>query len=141
MLLAALPVALAGCGGGTEEPAAAELSGSQEATVEKQWRMDLEDELGFDSFDFEAAVNQAVVDCERTRAAQWKLDLALGGDLEGSATRRIGLKYSCPRVLDAFDAAYSEVAAAPSLSEYVCTLPTGDMSAQDLGLVRLACAD
>lgn len=144
VLVAALAVLLVGCGAEAEDSESAggaELSSAQTQTqIEKQWRMDLSDELGFDGYDFDAAVAQALEDCERTKAGPWKVALALGGDLEGSGVTRIGLTYACPKVLPAFDAAYDEVSAAPDLTAYVCTLPTDAMTVAERSTLRVACA-
>ena len=142
--LAAVCVAalLAGCGGADEPSERPRSEGEPEpaSRVEKEWRADLERELGYDGFDFNAAVGQATSDCQREGVDAWRGGIALTGSLDSVATTRIGLEHMCPGSLEAFDAAVEELRKVDDLAAYVCTLPAAELTADEQLKMQMLCA-
>lgn len=134
-------VLLAGCTGG-DEPSEGEGAGQEPemSQVEKDWRADLEEELGFDGFDFNAAVGQATADCRRKGVDAWKGGIALTGSLDAVGTTRIGLEHTCPKSLKAFDAAVKELKSVDDLATYVCTLPADALTPDEQLKMQMLCA-
>jgi hypothetical protein len=148
LVLAVLTVpALAACSGGdVGARAAGEGSGtaSQASQSESQetaeWRAALEEELGTDTFDFAALQQAAAVDCARTDAAAWTVELALSGDLSTSALTRVGLEHACADVVPAFDEAVAAVEQAADPLDLVCG-PGVELPAEAALTADLVCSN
>ncbi|MBS2939780.1 hypothetical protein KDN32_18720 [Nocardioides sp. J2M5] len=134
--------ALAACSGaGSPDPAdrAREVSAQEDAAT-SAWRSAVEDELGSDTYDFDALRAAASVDCARTSATEWTVRLALSGDPATSALTRIGLEHACADVVAAFDEAVVRVEAAADPLDLVCG-PGVELSADDRLQADLVCAN
>ena len=105
----------------------------------EQWRADLAAELGTDTFDFLALQQAAALDCQRTDATAWSVELALSGDVSTSALTRIGLEHSCAAVVAAFDDGLAAVEQAEDPLDLVCG-PGVRLSSQDRLRADLVCA-
>ncbi|MGN0064258.1 MAG: hypothetical protein ACI379_08440 [Nocardioides sp.] len=139
--LAALVLVLTGCSGG-DDGGDAEATTTQAPAMsqtEKEWRADLEQELGRDDFDFDAAVGRATEDCQRTEGDAWRAHLALSGSLDSVPTTRIGLEHACPEVVKTFDGAVDELEGVDDFSTYVCTLPTDGLAMEQLATLQMVC--
>ena len=143
LALALLVPALSACSGGSEsEPTSgsAETVAQQEDEASAAWRSAVEDELGADTFDFDAIQANAAVDCQRTDAGSWSVHLALSGDTATSALTRIGLEHACSEVVPAFDQAVARVEQAADPLDLVCG-PGVDLSSEDALKADLVCAN
>jgi hypothetical protein len=145
LVLAVLLVpALAACSGG--DGAAGEASGTattasqSESKEAAEWRAALEEELGTDTFDFAALQQAAAVDCARTDAAAWTVELALSGDLSTSALTRVGLEHACADVVPAFDEAVAVVEQAADPLDLVCG-PGVELPAEAALTADLVCSN
>ena len=105
----------------------------------EQWRADLAAELGTDTFDFLALQQAAALDCQRTDATAWAVELALSGDVSTSALTRIGLEHSCADVVGVFDDGLAAVEQAGDPLDLVCG-PDVPLSAEDRLRADLVCA-
>ena len=103
------------------------------------WRAAVADELGTDTFDLAALQAAAGVDCQRTDAGAWTVQLALSGDTATSAVTRIGLEHACPDVVPAFEAGVAAVEAAADPLDLVCG-PGVDLPAEAEMQADLVCA-
>ena len=140
LALVLLAPTLAACsGGGDTAPARAETSAHQEDEHVAEWRAAIEDELGTDTFDFASLQQEAAVDCLRTDAGSWTVDLALSGDVATSALARIGLEHACPDVVPAFDEAVAAVEGATDPLDLVCG-PGVELGSEDALRAELVCA-
>lgn len=127
---------------GTDAPSPADRAADvahQEDAATADWRAAVSDELGTDTFDFDALQAAAAVDCQRTDAAAWTVQLALSGDTATSAVTRIGLEHACPDVVDAFDRAVTTVESASDPLDLVCG-PGVELTAEVEMQAELACA-
>ncbi len=141
LALALLVPAVSACSGDSDAtPAAAEQAAQQEDEATAAWRAAVEDELGADTFDFDAIQARASVDCQRTDAAAWGVHLALSGDTATSALTRIGLEHACAEVVPAFDAGVATVEKAADPLDLVCG-PEAELSAEDALKADLVCAN
>jgi hypothetical protein len=104
-----------------------------------EWRADLATELGTDTFDFLALQQAAAVDCQRTDAGAWAVELALSGDVSTSALTSIGLEHACPDVVAAFDEGLAAVERADDPLDLVCG-PQAELSSEDRLRADLVCA-
>ena len=120
--------------------AAAENVAQQEDEATAAWRAAVEDELGADTFDFDAMRASAAVDCQRTDAAAWSVHLALSGDTATSALTRIGLEHACADVVPAFDEGVATVEKAADPLDLVCG-PDAKLSSEDALKADLVCAN
>ena len=140
LLLVLLAPALAACsGGGEATPAKAEAAAHEEDQAVADWRAAVEDELGTDTFDFEALRQGAAVDCLRTDVRSWTVELALSGDVATSGLARIGLEHACADVVPAFDEAVTTVEEAADPLDLVCG-PGVELSSEDALRADLVCA-
>lgn len=117
----ALLVPLAGltaCSGG--DATAAEQVAQTESEDTAEWRAAVEAELGTATYDFAALQKDAAVDCLRTSARDWTVELALSGDTSTSGLTRIGLEHGCADVVAAFDEAVTAVEEAADPLDLVC---------------------
>lgn len=105
-----------------------------------EWRTAVADELGTDAFDFLALQQAAAVDCQRTQASAWTVELALSGDVSTSALTRIGLEQACADVVPAFDEGLATVEQADDPLDLVCG-PGVRLSSQDSLRADLVCAN
>jgi hypothetical protein len=144
LVLALLVPALSACSGGAGTESG---SGSAAANVAQQedeataaWRAAVEEELGADTFDFDAIQARAAVDCQRTDAAAWSVHLALSGDTATSALTRIGLEHACADVVPAFDQGVATVDETADPLDLVCG-PGADLSSEDAPKADLVCAN
>lgn len=144
VLLALLVPGLSACSGGADaEPGsgdAAENVAQQEDEATAAWRAAVEDELGADTFDFDAIRARAAVDCQRTDAGAWTVHLALSGDTATSALTRIGLEHACADVVPAFDKGVASVEQAADPLGLVCG-PGVELSSEDELKADLVCAN
>lgn len=139
LALALLVPALAGCAGG--EAATPVISGNvveEDAAATAEWRADVEGHLGTDVFDFLALQQAAALDCQRTDASSWSVELALSGNVSTSALTRIGLEHACADVVEAFDAGLAAVERADDPLDLVCG-PDVRLSSQDALKADLVC--
>lgn len=139
LALALLVPALAGCAGG--EAATPVISGNvveEDAAATAEWRADVEEHLGTDVFDFLALQQAAALDCQRTDASSWSVELALSGNVSTSALTRIGLEHACADVVEAFDAGLAAVEQADDPLDLVCG-PDVRLSSQDALKADLVC--
>lgn len=139
LALALLVPALAGCAGG--EAATPVISGNvveEDAAATAEWRADVEGHLGTDVFDFLALQQAAALDCQRTDASSWSVELALSGNVSTSALTRIGLEHACADVVEAFDAGLAAVEQADDPLDLVCG-PDVRLSSQDALKADLVC--
>lgn len=139
LALALLAPALAGCSGG--EGATPAVSGNvveEDAAETAGWRSDVEEHLGTDVFDFLALQQAAALDCQRTDASSWSVELALSGDVSTSALTRIGLEHACADVAEAFDAGLAAVERADDPLDLVCG-PDVRLSSEDRLKADLVC--
>ncbi|HSU03425.1 MAG TPA: hypothetical protein VLK03_12805 [Nocardioides sp.] len=140
LALVLLVPALAGCSGSGADAARAAAGAAAEQDRDlAQWRAEVAEELGADTFDFAALQQDAAVDCLRTGAQSWTVALALSGDVSTSTLTRIGLEHACPDVVAAFDAAVTAVEGAADPLELVCG-PAVELGAEDALTAELACA-
>lgn len=141
LALALLAPALAGCSGGEAATPAASSSNvvEEDAAATAEWRTDVEEHLGTDVFDFLALQQAAALDCQRTDASSWSVDLALSGDVSTSALTRIGLEHACADVVEAFDAGLAAVERADDPLDLVCG-PDVRLSSEDALKADLVCA-
>ncbi|MDR7254818.1 hypothetical protein J2X46_003816 [Nocardioides sp. BE266] len=142
LALALLVPALSACSGGESDatPATAEKAAQQEDEATAAWRAAVEDELGADTFDFDALRASAAVDCQRTDAGAWSAHLALSGDTATSALTRIGLEHACADVVPAFDQGVATVEKAADPLDLVCG-PDAKLSSEDALTADLVCAN
>jgi hypothetical protein len=145
LVLAVLLVpALAACsgddGGRDDSSGTASQASQTESEEAAEWRAALEDELGTDTFDFAALQQAAAVDCARTDAGAWTVELALSGDLSTSALTRVGLKHACADVVPAFDEAVATVEQAADPLDLVCG-PGVELPAEAALTADLVCAN
>lgn len=139
LALALLVPALAGCSGGeAATPAASGNVVEEDATATADWRADVEEHLGTDVFDFLALQQAAALDCQRTDASSWSVELALSGDVSTSALTRIGLEHACADVVEAFDAGLAAVERAEDPLDLVCG-PDVRLSSEDALKADLVC--
>lgn len=139
LALALLVPALAGCSGG--EAATPAVSGNvveEDAAATAEWRADVEEHLGTDVFDFLALQQAAALDCQRTDASSWSVELALSGNVSTSALTRIGLEHACADVVEAFDAGLAAVERADDPLDLVCG-PDVRLSSEDALKADLVC--
>jgi hypothetical protein len=139
LALALLAPAFAGCSGGEAAPPA--VSGNvveEDAAATADWRAEVEEHLGTDVFDFLALQQAAALDCQRTDASSWSVDLALSGDVSTSALTRIGLEHACADVVEAFDAGLAAVERAEDPLDLVCG-PGVRLSSEDALKADLVC--
>ena len=139
LALVLLVPALAGCAGG--EAATPVISGNvveEDAAATAEWRVDVEEHLGTDVFDFLALQQAAALDCQRTDASSWSVELALSGNVSTSALTRIGLEHACADVVEAFDAGLAAVEQADDPLDLVCG-PDVRLSSQDALKADLVC--
>lgn len=141
LLVLLLVPTVSACSGGGAAPSAdrAESAAHSEDPATAEWRAAVEDELGSDAVDFPTLQAAAGVDCQRTDAGAWTVQLALSGDTATSAVTRIGLEHACPDVVDAFDRAVSTVDAAPDPLALVCG-PGVRLPAEARMQAQLVCA-
>src|SRR5689334_9445015 len=109
LVLLLVPTVSACSDGGAASPATAVDAAHQEDEGTAAWRAAVAAELGTDTFDLAALQAAAGVDCQRTDAGAWTVQLALSGDTATSAVTRIGLEHACPDVVAAFDAGVAAV--------------------------------
>ena len=144
LLLALLVPALSACSGGADAESgsggAARDVAQREDETTAAWRAAVEDELGADTFDFDAIRARAAVDCQRTDAAAWSVYLALSGDTATSTLTRIGLEHACADVVPAFDKGVATVEQAAEPLDLVCG-PGVDLSSEDALKADLVCAN
>ena len=139
LALALLVPALAGCSGGeAATPAASGNVVEEDAAATAEWRADVEEHLGTDVFDFLALEQAAALDCQRTDASSWSVELALSGDVSTSALTRIGLEHACADVVEAFDAGLAAVERAADPLDLVCG-PDVRLSSEDRLKADLVC--
>ena len=139
LALALLVPALAGCSGGeAATPAASGNVVEEDAAATAEWRADVEEHLGTDVFDFLALEQAAALDCQRTDASSWSVELALSGDVSTSALTRIGLEHACADVVEAFDAGLAAVERAEDPLDLVCG-PDVRLSSEDALKADLVC--
>ena len=140
LLMVLLAPALAACsGGGDATPGRAEAAAHEEDQAVADWRAAVEDEIGTDTFDFEALRQAAAVDCMRTDAQSWTVELALSGDVATSGLTRVGLEHACADVVPAFDEAVATVEEAADPLDLVCG-PGVELSSEDALRADLVCA-
>lgn len=139
LLLLLVPSVSACSDGGAASPARAVDAAHQEDEQSAAWRAAVADELGTDAFDLAALQAAAGVDCQRTDAGAWTVQLALSGDTATSAVTRIGLEHACPDVVPAFEAGVAAVEAAADPLELVCG-PGVDLPAEAEMQADLVCA-
>ena len=140
LLLVLLAPGLAACsGGGEATPAKAEAAAHEEDQAVADWRAAVEDELGTDTFDFEALRQGAAVDCLRTDVRSWTVELALSGDVATSGLTRVGLEHACADVVPAFDEAVAAVEEVADPLDLVCG-PGVELSSEDALRADLVCA-
>ena len=140
LALALLAPALVGCSGGeAATPAASGNVVEEDAAATAEWRADVEEHLGTDVFDFLALQQAAALDCQRTDASSWSVELALSGDVSTSALTRIGLEHACADVVEAFDAGLAAVERADDPLDLVCG-PDVRLSSEDALKADLVCA-
>lgn len=141
-LLLALPFllpALSACSAGAQDAPERADNAVQAADAETaEWRADVAAELGTDTFDFLALQQAAAVDCQRTEASAWSVELALSGDVSTSALTRIGLEHACADVVGAFDEAVATVEQAGDPLDLVCG-PGVQLSSEDRLRADLVC--
>lgn len=144
LALALLVPALSACSGGADTESrsggAAENVAQQEDEATAAWRAAVEEELGADTFDFDAIRARAAVDCQRTDAAAWSVHLALSGDTATSTLTRIGLEHACADVVPAFDQGVATVEEAADPLDLVCG-PGADLTSEDALKADLVCAN
>ena len=141
LLLVLLAPAFAACSGGDDaSPSAAQSVPQQEDEALGEWRKAVEDELGTDTFDFATLQQSAAVDCMRTDAAAWAVELALSGDVATAGLTRIGLQHGCPDVVPAFDGAVDAVEQAADPLDLVCG-PGVEHTSEDALRAELVCAN
>ena len=141
LLLALLTPVLAACSGsGDDAGDRAQVAAHEEDQAVAEWRTAVEDELGTDTFDFEALRQAAAVDCMRLDAQAWSVELALSGDVSTSGLTRVGLEHACPDVVRAFDEAVTTVEQSDDPLELVCG-PGVELSSEDALRADLVCAD
>lgn len=140
LALALLVPALAGCSGGeAATPSASSNVVEEDAAETAEWRAAVEEHLGTDVFDFLALQQAAALDCQRTDASSWSVELALSGDVSTSALTRIGLEHACGDVVEAFDAGLAAVEQADDPLGLVCG-PDVRLSSEDALKADLVCA-
>ena len=134
-------IALSACSAEAEEAPGGETANvvQREDATTAEWRAALAEELGTDSFDFLALQQAAAVDCQRTDASAWSVELALSGDVSTSALTRIGLEHACADVVRAFDEGLAAVEKADDPLDLVCG-PGVQLSSQDRLRADLVCA-
>ena len=144
LLLVLLVPALSACSGGADAESgssgAAENVAQQEDEATAAWRAAVEEELGADTFDFDAIRARAAVDCQRTEASAWSVHLALSGDTATSTLTRIGLEHACADVVPAFDQGVAAVEEAADPLDLVCG-PGVDLTSEDALKADLVCAN
>ena len=140
LLLVLLAAALTACSG-TDEAAdgAAQNVSQQEDEAVAEWRKAVEAELGTDTFDFATIQQSAAVDCLRTGATSWTVELALSGDVATSGLTRVGLEHACADVVPAFDEAVASVERAADPLDLVCG-PGVELTSEDALRAELVCA-
>lgn len=140
LLLVLLAPALTACSGGSGGGVGrAETVAHEEDQAVVEWRAAVEEELGTDTFDFEALRQRAAVDCMRTDAQAWMVELALSGDVATSGLTRVGLEHACPDVVPAFDEAVATVQDSADPLDLVCG-PGVELSSEDALRADLVCA-
>ena len=140
LALALFVPALTGCSGGeAATPAASGNVVDEDAAETAQWRAAVEEHLGTDTFDFLALERAAALDCQRTDASAWSVELALSGDVSTSTLTRIGLEHACADVVEAFDAGLTAVERAEDPLDLVCG-PGVRLSSEDALKADLVCA-
>lgn len=140
VLLVLLP-ALVACSGGDDTPGtSAEQVAATEDAASADWRDAVEAELGTTTFDFATLQQQAAVDCMRTSAADWTVELALSGDTSTSGLTRVGLEHACADVVPAFDRAVATVEQAADPLDLVCG-PGVELSDEAAPSAELVCAN
>ena len=100
----------------------------------------VEDEIGPATFDFTTIQQDAAVDCLRTDAEAWAVELALSGDVSTSGLTRIGLEHACADVVPAFDEAVATVEGAADPLDLVCG-PGVELAAEHELQADLVCAN
>lgn len=131
--------ALAACSGGDATADAAEQVAQAESEATAAWRAAVEAELGTATYDFAALQQDAAVDCLRTTARDWTVELALSGDTSTSGLTRIGLEHGCADVVAAFDEAVTAVEEAADPLDLVCG-PGVELSDEAAMRAELVCA-
>ena len=140
LALALVVPALAACSADAETaPDVAENVVQREDAEVAEWRAAVSDELGTDTFDFLALQQAAALDCQRTDASAWSVELALSGDVSTSALTHIGLEHACADVVRAFDEGLAAVQQAEDPLTLVCG-PGVELSSQDRLRADLVCA-
>ncbi len=141
LLLVLLAPALTACSGNDDAASSTAQHVSQhEDEAVAEWRKAVEKELGTDTFDFATIQQSAAVDCMRTDAAAWAVELALSGDVATSGLTRVGLQHACPDVVPAFDEAVDTVELAADPLDLVCG-PGVELTSEDSLRAELVCAN
>jgi hypothetical protein len=140
LLLILLAPALAACSASDDvAPTAAHRVSQEEDEAVVAWRKAVAAELGTDTFDFAAIQQSAAVDCLRTDATSWTVELALSGDVATSGLTRVGLEHACADVVPAFDEAVASVERAADPLDLVCG-PDVELTSEDSLRAELVCA-
>lgn len=140
LLVVLLASALTACSGKDDPaPGAVRNVSQEEDEAVAEWRRAVEAELGTDTFDFASIQQSAAVDCLRTDATAWTVELALSGDVATSGLTRVGLQHACADVLPAFEEAVDSVERAADPLDLVCG-PGVELTSEDALRAELACA-
>ena len=139
LLLVLLLTALTACSGEDDAAPAAQNVSQEEDEAVAEWRRAVAAELGTDTFDFASIQQSAAVDCLRTDATAWTVELALSGDVATSGLTRVGLQHACADVVPAFEEAVASVERAADPLDLVCG-PGVELTSEDALRAELACA-
>lgn len=139
LLLVLLLTALTACSGEDDAAPAAQNVSQEEDEAVAEWRRAVAAELGTDTFDFASIQQSAAVDCLRTDAPAWTVELALSGDVATSGLTRVGLQHACADVVPAFEEAVDSVERAADPLDLVCG-PGVELTSEDALRAELACA-